>query len=120
MRRLRLRHETNERCDETSPRDPVVTAIDAALAFASTRELFTGDDVCSMLDMARLVSAPDAHEPAAGPFGDIASAFGHRSLVASGELVDELLDLRLRVARGGGDVARAERPSTGAQPLVSA
>jgi hypothetical protein len=121
VRRLKVRHHADERLDETSPHDRLVTAIDAALTFASTRELFTGDQVCSMLDMVRLVSAPGAHEPPNEPFGDIASAFAQRALVASGELVDELLDLRLRVvARAGGEVPRTEALNAGDQPLVSA
>ncbi len=85
-----------EQTSLASPSDAIVLAIDAALTFTATREIWSGAQVVSLFDM--LLCATRHHQETKTTHDAIEGAtslFAHRRLVSSAELRDRLLDLRL-------------------------
>jgi hypothetical protein len=105
--RLRKRRgaPSAEHCEELSPSEAMIGALDAALLFTASRELLTAGhvrDVFALLD----ASSPVARDP--GPVSDAlqrarGALVGH-GVVSGTEITDRLLDVRL-VARAPGQMA---------------
>jgi hypothetical protein len=73
--------------------------IDAALSVASAREIFTADEVASLLGGIRAAAAPsDIAVVVAEILDDFRMSLGDSQLVGSARVADVLLDLRLAVA----------------------
>lgn len=77
----------------------LIATVDAALAFASSRELFTNADVVGLFAMLDTALADNPR------VDDVRAVLAHaevalegRAVVSSGELVDRLLDARIRAA----------------------
>jgi hypothetical protein len=84
---------------EMRPEDALLGDIDVALTFASRRDLLDGDDVSTVLSAVdHAMDAVRASDD--GRLDAVAGGLSERALVASNELVDLLLDLRLEVAAG--------------------
>lgn len=100
-----------------SPSDAIVSAIDAAMTFTSTRELLSGAQVASLFDM--LLCAAGPHEETRATRDAIEGATGlwaHRRLVSTAELRDRLLDLRLTARPPHDDDVSVQ--AAGAHPLA--
>ena len=122
MRRLHFRRGTDlaDQPAEASPRDAMVLVIDAALTFATSRKLFTQEQVASLFDMLRL-AAPLPDEPGRthdAAVDGAAACLVDRLLVSSTELVDTLLDLRLTVQAMVSDEPGTWSPQSAPNPLL--
>lgn len=96
MRALMTHQPARPLASVPQPADDLVATIDAALAFGSSRELFTNAEVVGMFSMVDAALAPLAGADALrAALARAELALTGREVVSTGELVDRLLDARI-------------------------